>query len=52
MWEWLEYEDEYLEALLQWEGADGRTCSKGCGCDGVYRCTECFGQPMLCTSCC
>ncbi|KIJ05947.1 hypothetical protein PAXINDRAFT_92716, partial [Paxillus involutus ATCC 200175] len=52
MREWLEYEEEYLEALLRREGADGRTCSKGCGRDGVYRCADCFGRPMLCTSCC
>ncbi|KIJ16595.1 hypothetical protein PAXINDRAFT_75084 [Paxillus involutus ATCC 200175] len=52
MREWLEYEEEYLEALLRREGADGRTCSKGCGRDRVYRCADCFGRPMLCTSCC
>ncbi|KIJ65745.1 hypothetical protein HYDPIDRAFT_87159, partial [Hydnomerulius pinastri MD-312] len=53
MRDWLPYEARYLDLLVQREGfSESRHCSLGCGREGNWRCTNCFGRPLLCTECC
>ncbi|KIK76105.1 hypothetical protein PAXRUDRAFT_783125, partial [Paxillus rubicundulus Ve08.2h10] len=50
--EWLPHQQQYLDVLLAQEALpDPRTCNI-CGGDGVYKCSDCFAQPLFCTSCC
>ncbi|KIK76992.1 hypothetical protein PAXRUDRAFT_168162, partial [Paxillus rubicundulus Ve08.2h10] len=52
LWEWLPHQQQYLDILLTQESPpDPRTCNI-CGGDGVYKCSDCFSQPIFCTSCC
>ncbi|KAF8131231.1 hypothetical protein EV363DRAFT_1296616 [Boletus edulis] len=49
--EWLSRKTEFLDALLDMEAPPKpRQCSS-CGGDGIYRCSDCFGQPLFCTLC-
>lgn len=49
--QWLDHKDEFLESLLDMEAPpDPRKCSI-CERDGIYRCSDCFGQPLFCTLC-
>ncbi|KAF8547467.1 hypothetical protein OG21DRAFT_1527140 [Imleria badia] len=49
--EWLEHKDEFLQTLLALEAPpEPRECSM-CGGDGIYRCSDCFGNFLFCTPC-
>lgn len=51
---WLEYRDDYLDALLCHDGR-GRYMSSGCAVcgkpDPAYRCRDCTGRDMVCEGC-
>ncbi|KIJ05525.1 hypothetical protein PAXINDRAFT_93367, partial [Paxillus involutus ATCC 200175] len=50
--EWLPHQQQYLDVLLVQEAPpEPRSCNV-CGGDGVYKCSDCFAQPLFCTSCC
>jgi hypothetical protein len=50
--EWLPHQQQYLDVLLAQEAPpEPRSCNV-CGGDGVYKCSDCFAQPLFCTSCC
>ncbi|KAF8122787.1 hypothetical protein EV363DRAFT_1404642 [Boletus edulis] len=49
--EWLSRKTEFLDMLLDMKAPPKpRRCSS-CGGDGIYRCSDCFGQPLFCTLC-
>ncbi|KAK7435289.1 hypothetical protein VKT23_019734 [Stygiomarasmius scandens] len=61
--EWTPYRDEYLSELLRLEGRGDVSrdrcplCRHECDDDDdeeapVYRCMDCFGQDLICRSCC
>ncbi|KAG1804565.1 hypothetical protein EV424DRAFT_1474441 [Suillus variegatus] len=49
--QWVPKTKAYLDILLEREVPSDRSCII-CGTDGVYKCHGCFGEPLLCTSCC
>jgi hypothetical protein len=50
--EWLGHKDEFLQTLLDLEGPPASRQCVVCNGDGIYRCCDCFGQPLLCSLCC
>ncbi|KAF9505610.1 hypothetical protein BS47DRAFT_1433238 [Hydnum rufescens UP504] len=56
--EWTFIHDEFLDALLQYDGCGDSLLVNGCpscqlpGLSGMYRCIECFNHQMLCKDCC
>ncbi|KAF8547808.1 hypothetical protein OG21DRAFT_1479386 [Imleria badia] len=52
MREWFNHKDEFLSILLDLEAPPEPHKCFLCQCDGVYKCSDCFGQPLLCTWCC
>ncbi|KAG1890021.1 hypothetical protein F4604DRAFT_1673521 [Suillus subluteus] len=49
--QWVPKTQQYLNILLGREVPADRSCII-CGTDGVYKCHQCFGEPLLCTNCC
>lgn len=49
--QWVPKTDQYLNILLHREVPANRICII-CGTDGVYKCHNCFGEPLFCTNCC
>ncbi|KAF8548520.1 hypothetical protein OG21DRAFT_1422932 [Imleria badia] len=48
---WLAHKDEFLETLLALEAPlEPGECSIYSG-DGIYRCSNCFGNLLFCTPC-
>ncbi|KAI5993014.1 hypothetical protein EDD15DRAFT_2367807 [Pisolithus albus] len=50
--EWIHHKEDLLRIMLEMEAPPSpRNCAR-CGKDGVYRCTDCMHQLLLCTDCC
>jgi len=50
--QWLPRQESYLHHLLNREAPpEDRRCII-CDQDGVYKCQDCFGEPLYCTGCC
>ncbi|KAG1888829.1 hypothetical protein F4604DRAFT_1915889 [Suillus subluteus] len=49
--QWVPKTQQYLNILLGQEAPADRSCII-CGTDGVYKCHQCFSEPLLCTNCC
>ncbi|KAG1844998.1 hypothetical protein F4604DRAFT_1595844, partial [Suillus subluteus] len=49
--QWVPKTQQYLNILLGREALADRLCIIS-GTDGVYKCHQCFGEPLLCTNCC
>ncbi|KIK77387.1 hypothetical protein PAXRUDRAFT_68779, partial [Paxillus rubicundulus Ve08.2h10] len=50
--EWQDHKELYLDILLQLEGPPEPWKCSHCLENGTYRCPDCFGKPLFCTSCC
>lgn len=52
--DWLPFKGQYLALLMDMEAPPlDRACSVlQCDKEGIYRCDDCFMQPLFCTSCC
>ncbi|KAG1723451.1 hypothetical protein EDB19DRAFT_1898080 [Suillus lakei] len=49
--QWVPRTNQYLNVLLEWEAPADQSCII-CGTDGVYKCHNCFSEPLFCTNCC
>ena len=51
--EWLQYRDTYLQEILELEAPPAQAACQSCKInDFVYRCMDCFGEPVFCKACC
>ena|ERR1700722_5993886 len=50
--EWsIQHRQSYLDEMLHHDGHTGERCCIKCGGDGLYKCKDCFGLPLLCRDC-
>ncbi len=51
--QWMLKCQDYLRCILKAEAPPNpRTCTGVCKNEGIWKCLECLGQPVLCPSCC